>query len=39
MRVLSRKEKNKEGIYDNNPGTLFFINRSSNDDDVDLAIL
>ena len=36
---IIQKRKNKEGIYDNNPGTLFFINRSSNEDDVDLAIL
>ena len=36
---IIQKRKNKEGIYDNNLGTLFFINRSSNDDDVDLAIL
>ena len=36
---IIQKRKNKEGIYDNSPGTLFFIYRSSNEDDVDLAIL
>ena len=36
---IIQKRKNKEGIYDNNRGTLFFINRSSKDEEVDFAIL
>ena len=31
--------KNNDGINDKSLGTLFFIKRSSNVDDVDLAIL
>ena len=31
--------KNSDGINDRSLGTLFFIKRSSNVDDVDLAIL
>ena len=35
----TQKRKNNEGINETNLGTLFLINKSSKDDEVDFAIL